>query len=118
MKKIKVHGKVIELTECCSWDVCELEPDVHSWDKYKFKEEGDAKMGLWNSNAGYFEAVDGDKIRLHKDEKFIVDEVVGYTCGQVIPTKNHGTIVLSAEHAFPVRYGFNILHKHDVEFIK
>lgn len=118
MRKIKVNGKVIELTECCSWSIHKLEPDAHSWDKWRFGEIGDAEMCLYNRNTGYLEAVDGDKIRLHKDGKFIIDEIVGYTCGQVIPTKNHGTIVLSAEDAIPIRYGFTILHKHNVEFVK
>lgn len=116
-KKIKANGKVLELPECCLWDVRKIDPDKQIFDKYLFGEESGADMCLYNENFDCYEAVDGDLVRIWVNGKFVADEVVGYTCGQFIPTRNHGTVVLSMDDAKPVRR-IEILHRHNVELVK
>jgi hypothetical protein len=74
--KIKVNGKIIELTDCCTWGV---------------------KEGvLYNNNTHRDEGVEGDIVRYKSCKTYYEGHVKGYTCGQIITTEEYGTVCLSA----------------------
>lgn len=94
--KILINGKdTAELSTCCRWSV------------------RDGK--LFNENTHRFEGVNGDVITFTKEngEKY-EGTVVGYTCYQLVCTKESGNMVLSAKEALSVEIG----HRSVVELLE
>lgn len=104
--KIKVGKKIFKLSDACCWSL-------------KKTEENYAKVSggvnLYNRNTKRFESVDGDFIEIHRNGKFIRTHVIGYTCGQIVPTED-GTFVLSHDELYSG--SFNIRKRfHNIELI-
>ena len=94
--KILINGKdTAELSTCCRWSV------------------RDGK--LFNENTHRFEGVKGDVITFTKEngEKY-EGTVIGYTCYQIVCTKESGNMVLSAKEALSVEIG----HRSVVELLE
>lgn len=94
--KILINGKdTAELSTCCRWSV------------------RDGK--LFNENTHRFEGVNGDVITFTKEngEKY-EGTVIGYTCYQLVCTKESGNMVLSAKEALSVEIG----HRSVVELLE
>lgn len=94
--KILINGKdTAELSTCCRWSV------------------RDGK--LFNENTNRFEGVNGDVITFTKEngEKY-EGTVIGYTCYQLVCTKESGNMVLSAKEALSVEIG----HRSVVELLE
>lgn len=94
--KILINGKdTAELSTCCRWSV------------------RDGK--LFNENTKRFEGVNGDVITFIKEngEKY-EGTVIGYTCYQIVCTKESGNMVLSAKEALSVEIG----HRSVVELLE
>ena len=94
--KILINGKdTAELSTCCRWSV------------------RDGK--LFNENTHRFEGVNGDVITFTKEngEKY-EGTVIGYTCYQIVCTKESGNMVLSAKEALSVEIG----HRSVVELLE
>lgn len=94
--KILINGKdTAELSTCCRWSV------------------RDGK--LFNENTNHFEGVNGDVITFTKEngEKY-EGTVIGYTCYQLVCTKESGNMVLSAKEALSVE----IEHRSVVELLE
>lgn len=94
--KILINRKdTAELSTCCRWSV------------------RDGK--LFNENTNRFEGVNGDVIIFTKEngEKY-EGTVVGYTCYQIVCTKESGNMVLSAKEALSVEIG----HRSVVELLE
>ncbi len=94
--KILISGKdTAELSTCCRWSV------------------RDGK--LFNENTHRFEGVNGDMITFTKEngEKY-EGTVIGYTCYQIVCTKESGNMVLSAKEALSVEIG----HRSVVELLE
>lgn len=70
---------------------------------------------LFNENTNRFEGVNGDVITFTKEngEKY-EGTVVGYTCYQIVCTKESGNMVLSAKEALSVEIG----HRSVVELLE
>ena len=93
--KIKVKDCEITLTDFCKFSVIDNK--------------------LYNNNTHRYEAVDGDVVEIKINNKIIKDEIIGYTTYQIIPTKNHGTLVLSTSDD---SLNYNIIHNTKVYEIK
>ena len=93
--KIKVNDKEIILNNFCKFSVIDNK--------------------LFNNNTHRYEAVDGDVVEIKINNKIINDEIVGYTTYQIIPTKNHGTLVLSTSDD---SLNYKIIHNTKVYEIK
>lgn len=94
--KILINGKdTAELSTCCKWSI------------------RDGK--LFNENTNRFEGVNGDMITFTKEngEKY-EGSVIGYTCYQLVCTKENGGMVLSAKEALSVE----IEHRSVVELLE
>lgn len=94
--KILINGKdTAKLSTCCRWSV------------------RDGK--LFNENTHRFEGVKGDVITFTKEngEKY-EGTVIGYTCYQIVCTKESGNMVLSAKEALSVEIG----HRSVVELLE
>lgn len=94
--KILINGKdTAELSTCCRWSV------------------RDGK--LFNENTHRFEGVNGDVITFTKEngEKY-EGTVIGYTCYQLVCTKESGNMVLSSKEALSVEIG----HRSVVELLE
>ncbi len=94
--KILINGKdTAELSTCCRWSV----------------RDG----ALFNENTHRFEGVNGDVITFTKEngEKY-EGTVIGYTCYQIVCTKESGNMVLSAKEALSVEIG----HRSVVELLE
>ena len=83
-------GKEIELTDAVKWGV---------------REDG----VLWNFNTGREEGVEGDVVEYTKTGVKYSGHVEGYTCYQLIHTKEWGGVVLSARE-----YDAKFYHKFKV----
>lgn len=94
--KILVNGKdTVELSTCCKWSV------------------RDGK--LFNENTHRFEGVEGDVITFTKEYgKKYEGTVIGYTCYQLVCTKENGGMVLSAKEALSIE----IEHRSVVELLE
>lgn len=94
--KILINGKdTAELSTCCKWSV------------------RDGK--LFNENTHRFEGVEGDVITFTKEYgKKYEGTVIGYTCYQLVCTKENGGMVLSAKEALSVE----IEHRSVVELLE
>ena len=77
VRKIKVNGEIIELTDCCHWKVL--------------------NGVLWNLNTQRSEGVEGDIVTYRVGNQHYRGHVEGYTCYQIITTHEWGTSVLSAQ---------------------
>ena len=94
--KILINGKdTAELSTCCRWSV------------------RDGK--LFNENTNRYEGVNGDVITFTKEngEKY-EGTVIGFTCYQIVCTKESGNMVLSAKEALSVEIG----HRSVVELLE
>ncbi len=92
MKKIKVNNKIIELSDSCRWSI---KDNV-----------------LWNENTGRREGVEGDLVTYQIGGVMYQGHVVGYTCHQLIETKDFGPVVLSANECCP-----SFVHRSKVEAV-
>lgn len=94
--KILINGKdVAELSTFCRWSV------------------RDGK--LFNNNTHRFEGVEGDVITFTKENgKKYKGTVIGYTCYQLVCTKENGCMILSAKEALSIE----IEHRSVVELLE
>lgn len=81
VKKIKVNDQIIELSSSCRWEI--------------------RKGVLWNLNTGRDEGVEGDVVDYESGGIKYHGHIDGYTCYQIIPTKEWGGVVLSTTDPKP-----------------